>query len=486
MRYTKWLGALCAIGVLCFQAGLARAAPESGFWWNPNEGGRGFAIEVQGVTLFMGAFLYEANGRATWYSSAGPLQADGSYQGTLQAYGNGQTLTGAYKANAVTNANAGNIALQFSDATHGTLTWPGGTIPIERFVFGSGTPSFKPESGIWWNAAESGRGFLIEVQGTTLWLGGYMYDEAGNPVWYAAPGPMTSTTLFQGHWEQYSGGQTLTGAYFPPASPPANAGNVTLQFTSTTTATLTLPDARQIQLTRFYFAPSGPTTAIQNSAQALDGVALGIYDTLIAKQDLKPYISGVMTAFGVPPLGEADVATVDARFSLGLPLMFIPQVAEMADAFNDGGYISLDSFIASANERGAKQKGTTNPLTRDYLNQKFAAFAGKTQYASGEVLPAFVLALGKERAKRFLPANPDPLWGDGLLDPLQLTLMLYAVSYSSAAPLPAQAPLLSVAAYSSAIVAAAAVNPIEEFVKDQIKDQVEGAVQDFVEVPLSK
>jgi len=232
--------------------------------------------------------------------------------------------------------------------------------------------------------------------------------------------------------------------------------------------------------------PPPPTTATQNSAQALNGVALNLYDTLAAKQDLKPYISGVMTAFGVPPLGEADVATVDARFRQGLPLMFIPQVAEMADAFNDGGYISLDSFIASANEQGAKQKGTTNPLTRAYLNQKFAAFAGKTQYASGEVLPAFVLALGTERAKRFPPKNPDPLWGDGLLDPLQLTLMLYAVSYSSAAPLPAQAPLLSVAAYSSAIVLTAAVNPIEEFVKDQINGKIEGTLQDAVEIPLDK
>ena len=232
--------------------------------------------------------------------------------------------------------------------------------------------------------------------------------------------------------------------------------------------------------------PGVPTTAPRNSAQALDGVALSIYATLLAKQDLKPYLSGVMTAFGVPPLGEAELATVDARFSQGLPLIFIPQVAEMADAFNDGGYISLDSFIASANARGARQKGTTNPLTRDYLNQTFAAFAGKTQYAPGEVLPAFVLALGMERAKRFPRANPDPLWGDGLLDPLQLTLMLYAVSYSSAAPLPALAPLSPVAAYSSAIVPAAAVNPIEEFVRDQIRDELTGRLQEAVEIPLGQ
>ncbi len=67
---------------------------------------------------------------------------------------------------------------------------------------------------------------------------------------------MTSTTLYQGHWDQYSCGQTMIGAYKPPASPAVNVGNVTLQFSSTTTGTLTLPDARQIPLTRFYFAPT--------------------------------------------------------------------------------------------------------------------------------------------------------------------------------------------------------------------------------------
>jgi len=255
MRLKNWLGLLFAIGALALQAGFARAAPESGFWWNRDQSGYGIAIEVQGTTMFMGIFLYDESGRSTWYASAGPLQADGSYQGTLQSYGNGQTLTGAYKSNAVTNANAGNVTLQFSDATHGTLTWPGGTIPIERFIFGSGTPGFKPETGLWWNPAETGRGFLIEAQGTSLWLGGYMYDDAGNPVWYAAAGPMASTTLFQGHWDQYSGGQTLTGAYRPPAAP-SNAGNVTLQITSATSATLTLPDGRAIPLTRFYFSPT--------------------------------------------------------------------------------------------------------------------------------------------------------------------------------------------------------------------------------------
>lgn len=169
------------------------------------------------------------------------------------AFGGGQTLTGPYKSNTPTNLNVGTSTLQFSDASHGTLTWPGGTMPIERFPFGSGTPSFQPESGWWWNEAESGRGFAIEVQGYNLFMAGYMYDSGGNPIWYVSPGGMTSPTLYQGSWLQFANGQTLTGAYQAPSQPPTNVGAVTLQFTSTTTATLTLPDGRQIALTRFLF-----------------------------------------------------------------------------------------------------------------------------------------------------------------------------------------------------------------------------------------
>jgi len=209
--------------LLSFHTAVAAATPETGIWWNSSQSGRGFSIEVQGSVLFLGAFLYESSGRSTWYAAVATLQSNGSYQGTLQSYGSGQTLTGAYRAPSVTNANAGSVTLQFSDSTQGTLTWPGGTLAIQRFSFGSGTPSFKPETGMWWSALESGRGFLIDVQGSTLWLGGYMYDSSGNPVWYSTSGAMSSSTLYQGRWDQYSGGQTLTGTYKAPGTPPTRA-----------------------------------------------------------------------------------------------------------------------------------------------------------------------------------------------------------------------------------------------------------------------
>ncbi len=225
--------------------------PQTGWWWNETESGRGFTVEVQGNNLFFAGYLYDSSGRATWYVSGGSMTSNTHYSGALYAYSGGQTLTGSYRApNSPTSV--GTLSLQFTDASHGTLTWPGGTILIEHYVFGAGQASFQPENGWWWNETESGRGFTLEVQGDRLFIGGYMYDAQGNPVWYVSADKMTTPTRYQGQWLQYANGQTLIGSYQKP-TPPVAIGNVSLEFTSRTTGTLTLPDARKVALTRFRF-----------------------------------------------------------------------------------------------------------------------------------------------------------------------------------------------------------------------------------------
>ncbi len=235
-----------------------------------------------------------------------------------------------------------------------------------------------------------------------------------------------------------------------------------------------------------------PDPAGRNSRQALENVANSLYAALAAKQDLKPYISGIMTAFQVPQLGAEDADLATNRLQKGLPLFFKPQVAEMADAFNDGGLITLDSFIAAANNQGAKQRGTHSPLTREYLTLKFAAFASKSQYTGTQVLPAFVVALGQARARTFPPASPDALWGDDLLDPLQVTLLLYATSYAGPDARPvARTSLLPVSFRVSPLSAPLRGDPmlpepITDWIKDQVQGEVEGQVSEAIEIPLDK
>ncbi len=240
-----------------YYAGAAPTiAPAAGYWWNTAEPGRGFVIEIQGSDMFMAGFLYAQNGEATWVASSGTMAAPEQYSGSLITYANGQTLSGAYVP-AKAQPAIGTLAINFSSNTRGTLTWPGGSIPIQRFDFGPGGAAATqaaglPNTGWWYNPAEGGRGFAIEIQGGSMYFAAYMYDSAGNPLWYLASGAMTNANLFQGTLMQYGNGQTLSGA-FQPASIVNNLGVVTLQFSSAASATLTLPNGRQIPLTRFSF-----------------------------------------------------------------------------------------------------------------------------------------------------------------------------------------------------------------------------------------
>ncbi|MSP49806.1 MAG: hypothetical protein EXQ95_10845 [Alphaproteobacteria bacterium] len=243
-----------------FQASLASASatatPETGWWWNSAESGRGFSIEVSGGNLFMAGYLYSTNGKPIWYISQGARASNGVYQGSLLEFSSGQTLAGSYQA-ASNRGTVGTVTLSFDTTTAGRLTWAGGTIPIARYdiVTGgvtSGAAAGMPQKGWWWSSAESGRGYFLEVQGSTLFLAAYMYDSTGQAVWYISLGAMTSTSLYTGTLTEFRGGQTLGGAYNATTSS-SSVGAITLQFSSQTAATLTLPNGQQVALTRYTF-----------------------------------------------------------------------------------------------------------------------------------------------------------------------------------------------------------------------------------------
>ena len=233
-------------------------APQTGWWWNPAEDGRGFGIEVRGSNLFMSGYLYDETGHATWVVSPGPIALDGSlFTGTIYQVANGQTLADDYKVPSPPTS-PGTITLTFADARNGTLTWPGGTIAIRRFdyIIGSGngvTPAFVPENGWWWNAAESGRGFCMEIKNNYAFIAGYMYEPDGRPVWYLAQNPMVTPQSFSSTWVQVGNGQSLAGPYRKANIINSNIGPVSIQFQDAANAVMTLPGDRQLAITRQRF-----------------------------------------------------------------------------------------------------------------------------------------------------------------------------------------------------------------------------------------
>src|SRR5882672_9035661 len=62
----------CLVVLSCCVGNTVLAAPQTGWWWNPAESGRGFFVESRDGITFIGAYLYESDGHATWLVAGAP------------------------------------------------------------------------------------------------------------------------------------------------------------------------------------------------------------------------------------------------------------------------------------------------------------------------------------------------------------------------------------------------------------------------------
>jgi len=221
----------------------------------------GYSIEASGNSIFFAAYLYDVTGRATWLVATGATSLDGSlFTNGLYSFSGGQTLGGSSSGVLPPNKLEGEITLAFSSPTHGTLSWPGGNLAIERFDIvanGSTLPHAfdEPQSGWWWNPQEPGRGFFLEWQGKQLFMAGYMYDDAGSPIWYLSGDGQPSGNLqsYSNTWQLYGNGQTLLGTYKPPTQVNGSVAPVTIRFQGAANAIMTLPGGKTTPIERFRF-----------------------------------------------------------------------------------------------------------------------------------------------------------------------------------------------------------------------------------------
>ena len=111
--------------------------PATGLWARPGDGGRGFNIDIQGDTMIVTTFVYEANGDSIWYLSSGLYNHDTArFQSSYDSYSNGQCFGCPPYAPDVASNAAGPMTIQFHDNQHATITTPSGAIAIEKFNYG--------------------------------------------------------------------------------------------------------------------------------------------------------------------------------------------------------------------------------------------------------------------------------------------------------------------------------------------------------------
>ena len=83
------------------------------------------------------------------------------------------------------------------------------TMLFAAALFSGGASAMLPDSGWYYNAAEPGRGFNIEIQDDTLFMAGFLYDTQGKPIWVVSSGPMAGDAVYSGAAFQTANGQPL-------------------------------------------------------------------------------------------------------------------------------------------------------------------------------------------------------------------------------------------------------------------------------------
>lgn len=112
--------------------------------------------------------------------------------------------------------------------------------------------AFTPESGTWWNPAEPGSGYLIEVQDNFVFFAGYLYKADGQPMWYTSQGAMSGNARFTGVLSSFTGGQCL-GCNWRQASVAVGAGGPIEIIFDTETAGRMTWGGRTIPIERYDF-----------------------------------------------------------------------------------------------------------------------------------------------------------------------------------------------------------------------------------------
>ncbi|TWO66682.1 hypothetical protein FN976_26590 [Caenimonas sedimenti] len=238
----------------------------TGTWWNPFEPGTGFFFEAQGGLAVATFYVFEAEGRAVWYSGVGNMTSTAAgqeFRGTLQRHVGGQAGTSRTPKTPAASAFA-DVAILFSAAGAARVQLPGRSYTAYRFALSAAQlPSqpegqrsaVQPETGIYWNPAESGRGYTIEMLNGIANVGVFHYDSSGQPVWnlVSAGLPVNATAL--GDFAAYRGGQTLAGAYTAPDRL-ADSSRFELRVLTACTAQIAFPGLPPVDVQRFSFNPA--------------------------------------------------------------------------------------------------------------------------------------------------------------------------------------------------------------------------------------
>jgi len=109
--------------------------PESGFWWNPDEPGTGYSIEIQDNFLFGAFYVFDTGGIPYWYTTSGFIDGNASFTGDFYISEDGQCLGCNWSPVNSFLASEGELTITFLTETTATIEFLGQIKRIERHNF---------------------------------------------------------------------------------------------------------------------------------------------------------------------------------------------------------------------------------------------------------------------------------------------------------------------------------------------------------------
>jgi hypothetical protein len=211
---------------------LDRESRLTGWYVSPAELGTGWAIEVLNGRIFVAYFAYRDDGQPVWYAGAGARCGDGArFCFDLNEFADGATAAGAFKPARLVR-RAAEAVINFSAGYPATaqIAFGNKVLNLERFTFGENPFTRRPAfpalaaPGWYWDPTEGGTGFFVEYQGEQVFIGYFHYTADGRPTWAVARdkayerttdanGLNTSVQVRELKFDEFAGGQTLTGPF---------------------------------------------------------------------------------------------------------------------------------------------------------------------------------------------------------------------------------------------------------------------------------
>ncbi len=231
----------------------------TGWWYDSTQPGTGLAVAIQDNNkVFLAWFVYDAQGRTTWYASGGSMANENTYVGELRRWTGWAWGTEPYSM--PTSQVVGSVTLIFNKGSNDSISFTAtvnGTVVTNNYGafmkdFAPGDKDSRNLTGWWYDPNYNGMGFYLDARGGKMAMVWYNYRDDHSPRWWTSTGAFADgAATYSGALDGWMNGQCV-GCPFtsPPQMIPGEGGTITINFTDADHATATV-GTTTINLQRF-------------------------------------------------------------------------------------------------------------------------------------------------------------------------------------------------------------------------------------------